>query len=140
MKQRDDVIPKILERYHTIAVVGLSAKSNRASHGVSSYMQQHGYRIIPVNPAYAGTKILGEHCYATLEAAATALNKDGLKIELVNCFRQADAIMPIAEDAIEIGARIPWRQSFEQCQIGLVDSAIGVNIAGQLHQSQWRLG
>ena len=59
-------IPKLLSQARTIAVVGLSAREDRASHEVASYLQQHGHRIIPVNPTYAGQSILGEHCYATL--------------------------------------------------------------------------
>ena len=110
MKQTTDVISNVLASCHTIAVVGLSAKLNRASHGVSQYMQQHGYRIIPVNPTYAGTQILGELCYASLEEAAKALSKDNLKIDLVNCFRQSEAILPIADEAIAIGARCLWMQ------------------------------
>jgi predicted CoA-binding protein len=110
MKQPIDVISKVLASCHTIAVVGLSAKPNRASHGVSDYMQQHGYRIIPVNPTYAGTHILGEYCYASLDEAAKALGKENLKIDLVNCFRQSEAIPPIADAAIAIGARCLWMQ------------------------------
>lgn len=73
-------------------------------------MQAHGYRIIPVNSTHADTEILDEPCYATLDEAAKALSKDGLKFDLVNCFRQADAIMPIAKEAIKIGARCLWMQ------------------------------
>ncbi|HEY8102020.1 MAG TPA: CoA-binding protein [Burkholderiaceae bacterium] len=110
MKQTNDVISNVLASCHTIAVIGLSAKSNRASHGVSQYMQQHGYRIIPVNPTYAGTRILDEYCYASLGEAAQALRKDNVKIELVDCFRQSEAIPAIADDAIAIGARCLWMQ------------------------------
>lgn len=110
MKQTTDVISNVLVSCHIIAVVGLSAKPNRASHGVSEYLQQHGYRIIPVNPTYAGTRILGELCYASLDEAAKALSKDNLKIDLVNCFRQSDAIAPIADEAIAIDARCLWMQ------------------------------
>jgi hypothetical protein len=105
-----DVVSQILASSRIIAVVGLSAKLNRASHGVARYMQEHGYRIIPVNPSYAGTRILGEHCHASLSEAAKALNKDNLKIDLVNCFRQPEAISPIAEEAIAIGAHYLWMQ------------------------------
>ncbi|MGZ3235810.1 MAG: CoA-binding protein [Burkholderiaceae bacterium] len=110
MKQTTDVISTVLASCHTIAVVGLSAKTNRASHGVSHYMQEHGYRIIPVNPVYAGTHILDELCYSSLEEAAKALSKNNLKIDLVNCFRQSNAISPIADEAIAIGARCLWMQ------------------------------
>ncbi len=63
MSKASGNIPNILSNFHTIAVVGLSVKSNRASNDVAAYMQAHGYRIIPVNPSYAGTHILGEYCY-----------------------------------------------------------------------------
>ncbi|MGZ3158553.1 MAG: CoA-binding protein [Burkholderiaceae bacterium] len=110
MKLSTNVISNILASCRTTAVVGLSAKPNRASQGVSQYMQQHGYRIIPVNPVYAGTYILDEFCYATLGEAAKALSTDNHKIDLVNCFRQSEAISPIADDAIAIGARCLWMQ------------------------------
>ena len=103
-------IPSLLSQCRTIAVVGLSAKSNRPSHEVAQYMQAHGYRIIPVNPMYAGTRILGEHCYSTLVEAASAVAKEGGKIDLVDCFRKSDAIAPIADEAIAIGARCLWMQ------------------------------
>jgi len=110
MSRTLDSISAILANRHTIAVVGLSAKSNRASHDVAQYMQQHGYRIIPVNPTYVGTHILGEFCYASLSEAADDLGKSKLKIEIVNCFRQSNAIMPIADEAIAIGASCLWMQ------------------------------
>ncbi len=63
-----DQLSRILRRSHTIAVVGLSAEWHRPSFFASKYMQDHGYRIVPVNPRYAkaGTDVLGEHCYADL--------------------------------------------------------------------------
>jgi predicted CoA-binding protein len=94
----------------TIAVVGLSAKPDRASHEVAAYIQAQGYRIIPVNPAYAGTAILGEHCYPTLTQAARNLSEEGVAIDLVDCFRRPEHIMPVVEEAIAIGARCVWMQ------------------------------
>lgn len=94
----------------TIAVVGLSANTSRPSFDVARAMQAYGYRIIPVNPILAGTSILGEHCYATLAEAATALQTDGIGIDIVNCFRKSADIMPIADAAIAIGARVLWMQ------------------------------
>jgi uncharacterized protein len=110
MSQNAFSIPELLKRSHTIAVVGLSAKSNRPSYEVAEYLQKHGYRIIPVNPAYAGTHILNELCYSSLPEAAAALAKDHMKIDIVDCFRKSEAIMPIAEDAITIGAACLWMQ------------------------------
>jgi len=95
----------------TIAVIGLSPNAERDSHRVSAYMQQHGYRIIPINPAAAGTEILGEHVYASLEDAQQAL--PGLEIDTVNVFRRSvDTDRPIA-DAIAAwsgGVRTVWLQ------------------------------
>jgi len=97
-------------RFPVIAVVGLSQQSHRPSHEVAAYMQAHGYRIVPVNPTYAGTHILGELCYATLQDAATALAAENLKIGIVDCFRKATEIGPIADAAIAIGAPCLWLQ------------------------------
>ncbi|OGB22067.1 MAG: CoA-binding protein [Burkholderiales bacterium RIFCSPLOWO2_02_FULL_57_36] len=110
MTKTNNSIPDILQRSRTIAVVGLSAKTSRPSHEVADYLQQNGYRIIPVNPAYAGTYILDEYCYASLQEAASALSKEKIKIDIVDCFRKSDAILPIAEEAIAIGAPCLWMQ------------------------------
>ncbi|MFC3107714.1 CoA-binding protein [Undibacterium arcticum] len=103
-------IAQILADTHTIAVVGLSAKTDRASHQVAYYLQSHGYRIIPVNPTYAGTHILGEPCFSTLAEAAASLAQENIRIDLVDCFRRAEAILPIADAAIQIGAAVLWMQ------------------------------
>lgn len=104
-----NTIAQILQEAHTIAVVGLSDKPERASYGVAAYLQEQGYRILPVNPACAGQQILGEPVFATLQDAAAALG-DGKKIDIVDCFRKPDAIVPIARDAIAVGARCLWMQ------------------------------
>lgn len=110
MTNLDSLIPEVLKRSRTIAVVGLSAKSNRPSHEVAHYLQKTGYRIIPVNPGYAGTHILNELCYSSVRDAAVALSKENVKIDIVDCFRKSEAIMPIADDAISIGADCLWMQ------------------------------
>jgi uncharacterized protein len=110
MIQEEKVIRDILSDSRTIAVVGLSSHSDRPSHEVAEYMQRHGYRIVPVNPTYAGTHILGEHCYATLTQAAAALSETGNTIDIVDCFRKPEHILPLAEEAIAIGARCIWMQ------------------------------
>jgi predicted CoA-binding protein len=110
-------IPALFSECRTIAVVGLSAKPERDSHEVAAYMQANGYRIIPVNPTYAGTAILGEHCYPTLTQAARALSEKGVAIDLVDCFRRPEHIMPIAEETIHIAARCLWMQ------LGIVNQA-----------------
>jgi predicted CoA-binding protein len=93
-----------------IAVVGLSVKPDRPSHEVAQYMQAHGYRIIPVNPTYAGTHILGELCYASLTEAVAALAADGKKIGIVDCFRKSSEIGPIVEEAIALALPCVWMQ------------------------------
>ncbi|MBC7502418.1 MAG: CoA-binding protein [Herminiimonas sp.] len=106
-----DLISTILAQSRTIAVVGLSEKPERPSHGVARYLQAQGYRIVPVNPACAGTMVLGEPCYANLIEASTALTDAGQpNIDVVDCFRRADAIAPVMDDAIRIGARYVWMQ------------------------------
>jgi predicted CoA-binding protein len=103
-------IPALLAEYRTIAVVGLSTKPDRPSHAVARYLQAHGYRIIPVNPTYAGTHILGEHCFSTLRQAAKMLSEEGARIEIVDCFRKPEYIGSIVDEAIAIGARCIWMQ------------------------------
>ena len=92
---------RILKENHTIAVVGLSANWHRPSFFAAKYLQQHGYRIIPVNPTY--TEILGEKCYPDLASVPE-------KIDVVDCFRKTEDIPPLAEQAIEIGAKVLWLQ------------------------------
>jgi predicted CoA-binding protein len=94
---------KILKQVSTIAVVGLSANWYRPSYFAAKYMQEHGYRIIPVNPAYENQEILGERCYARLSDIPE-------KIDLVDCFRKSETIEPLAQEAIDIGAKVLWLQ------------------------------
>jgi predicted CoA-binding protein len=103
-------IPQILDDSKTIAIVGLSSKPERASFGVAEYLQGQGYRIIPVNPAYAGDEILGERVYASLQEAADALAPSGTRIDIVDCFRKSEDIPPLARDAIAIRAGCLWMQ------------------------------
>src|SRR6267378_5328360 len=97
-----DPITKILRENKTIAVVGLSSNPMRPSFGVTEYMQEAGYRIIPVNPNE--TEVLGEHSYARLEDVPE-------KIDIVNVFRRAEDVPPVVESAIRIGAKVVWMQS-----------------------------
>ena len=103
-------ISQILRDSKTIAIVGLSNKPDRASFGVAEYLQQQGYRILPVNPAYAGQQILGETVYATLQEAADAIAGSGQRIDIVDCFRKSEDIPPIARDAIAVRAGCLWMQ------------------------------
>ncbi len=99
----DAYIGGILRGCKTIAMVGASANWNRPSFFAMKYLQEKGYRIIPVNPGVAGQQILGETVYARLQDIPD-------KIDMVDCFRTSDAIPPIAEAAIEIGAKVLWMQ------------------------------
>jgi predicted CoA-binding protein len=101
----DDInsLRRILRENRVIAVVGLSADWYRPSFFAAKYMQEHGYRVIPVNPRYAGKQVLGERCYASLREIPD-------KVDLVVVFRKSDDVMPVAEDAIAIGARVLWQQ------------------------------
>jgi len=103
-------IEQILRAARTVAVVGLSSKPERASLEVATYLQEQGYRIIPINPAYAGQHILGETAYATLQEAADALASSGTRIDVVDCFRKAEEMQPIAKDAIDVRAGCLWMQ------------------------------
>jgi uncharacterized protein len=97
-----------LQSTRTIAVVGISDDPSKPSHYVSAYMQKHGYTIIPVNPKYAlqGVKVLGQTCYAHL----TDIPASKLPVDIVNCFRPTIDIVPIAQDAVAIGAKGLWQQ------------------------------
>jgi predicted CoA-binding protein len=99
----DDItgIRRILRTSRTIAVVGLSAKWYRPSFFAAKYMQDHGYRIIPVNPSYQ--EVLGERCYATVGEVSQP-------VDIVDCFRRAEEMVPIARDAVAIGAKVLWMQ------------------------------
>ncbi len=93
-----------------IAVVGLSNRPERASFDVAAYLQSAGYRIVAVNPMYAGQTILGERCHASLQEASTALAGQGLRVSIVDCFRKSADIPPVVEEAIAIGADCVWMQ------------------------------
>jgi len=103
----DDIagLRRILTRSHTIAVVGLSANWYRPSFFAAKYMRDHGYRIIPVNPAYED--VMGERCFPDLR---TAREITATAIDIVDCFRKSADIPPIARDAVAIGAKVLWMQ------------------------------
>jgi len=95
-------IRKILEQSRYIAVAGLSDSPIKPSNQVSRYMQDMGYRIIPVNPKY--DHILGEKCYTDLRSVPVA-------IDIVNIFRNPDHVYPIVEQAVALRPRAIWMQS-----------------------------
>jgi predicted CoA-binding protein len=103
-------IEQILRAAKTVAIVGASDKPERASNEVGEYLQSQGYRIVPINPAYAGQEIYGEKVYATLQEAADALAQNGIHIDVVDCFRKPEDIPPIAHDAIDVRAGTLWMQ------------------------------
>lgn len=121
MSQDAAAIRALLADSRTIAVVGLSAKPHRPSHSVAKYLQLHGYRIVPVNPTYAGTRILGEYCHSSLPAAAQAMDKEGARIDIVDCFRSPEFMEPLADEAIAIQAHCLWMQ------LGVVNEAAAAN-------------
>ena len=96
-----DPVTEILKSSRTIAVVGLSSRHFRPSHGVAEYLQSAGYRIIPVNPGEA--EVLGEKSYARLEDVPEP-------VDIVNVFRRSEFVPEIVESAIRIGARAVWMQ------------------------------
>ena len=96
-----DPIRDILEQFKTLAVVGLSSKIMRPSHGVSEYMQSHGYRIIPVNPQEAS--VLGEKAYASLDDVHEPF-------DTVVIFRRSEFVPEVMEAAIRKGAKVIWMQ------------------------------
>src|SRR6266849_2162760 len=96
-----ETIARILDQCRTIAVVGLSSKSTRPSHGVAAYMQRHGYRVIPVNPNER--EVLGEKAYASLTEVPD-------RIDLVDVFRRSEEAGAAVDEAIAIGAKAVWLQ------------------------------
>ena len=99
----DDIekIGRILKENHVIAVVGLSANWHRPSFFAAKYLQDHGYRIIPVNPTY--DEILGEKCYPSLLDITEP-------VDVVQVFRKPEDVPPIVEQAVKIGAKVVWMQ------------------------------
>ncbi|MFL6673754.1 MAG: CoA-binding protein [Massilia sp.] len=122
-------ISQILNDSKTIAVVGMSNKPDRASHEVAEYLQSQGYRIVPVNPSYAGQQILGETVYGSLQEAANTLASDGQRIDIVDCFRKPEDIPPLARDAIAIRAGCLWMQlGIENQQAADLARAAGLDV------------
>jgi predicted CoA-binding protein len=106
----DDIqtLSRILKESRVIAMVGLSANWYRPSYFAAKYMLDHGYRVIPVNPSYAN--VLGQKCYPALRDIPE-------RVDIVDCFRKSEEIMPLAQDAIAIGAKVLWMQ------IGVINEA-----------------
>ncbi|HTV90094.1 MAG TPA: CoA-binding protein [Stellaceae bacterium] len=114
----DTYLRDILLSVRTIAVVGASPRPHRASHRVMRFLQDRGYRTIPVNPNAAGTTILGEHCYA-------ALGEIAQPIDMVDIFRRSEFAGAAADAAIAIGAGVVWMQ------LGVIDRAAAERAAAR---------
>jgi predicted CoA-binding protein len=99
----DDVagLARILAKSRTIAVVGLSANWYRPSYFAAKYLQEHGYRVMPVNPNYA--EVLGERCYPSVAAIPDA-------VDVVDGFRKPDEMPALAREAVAKGAKVLWMQ------------------------------
>lgn len=118
----DDIasLRRILRTSRTIAVVGLSADWFRPSYFAAKYMQEHGYRIVPVNPRYE--TVLGERCHATLVTIE-------VPVDIVDVFRKTEDVLPIAEQAIAIGAKCLWQQiGVKNEQAAALAAAAGLDV------------
>jgi hypothetical protein len=104
-----EVIDEMLRKSKTIAVVGMSDKSWRASHNIGRYLTAEGYQVLPVNPALK--EILGQPCYPDLDTAqAAARELTGSGIDLVDVFRASENVPPIVDDVIRLGIPYLWLQ------------------------------
>lgn len=99
----DEERSQLLRDAKTIAVVGASPKPDRPSHGVAKFLIERGYDVIPVNPLWAGKEILGRPVYASLSEIPVS-------VDIVDVFRRAEDCLPIAEEAVKIGAKALWLQ------------------------------
>ncbi|MEJ5301561.1 MAG: CoA-binding protein [Thermodesulforhabdaceae bacterium] len=97
----DEEVAELLKSAKTVAVVGISHNEDRDSHKVAKYLKEHGYKIIPVNPKYK--EVLGEPCYPDLKSVPE-------KIDVVDIFRNIEAIPGIVDEAISVGAGAVWMQ------------------------------
>jgi uncharacterized protein len=103
------VIREMLEKARTIAVVGMSDKTWRASHNIGKYLASNGFRVLPVNPALM--QVSGMKCYPDLEAAqAAAREEGGAGIDLVDVFRASEFVPPIVDDVIRLSIPYLWLQ------------------------------
>lgn len=107
---RAEDIVELLQSVRTIAMVGASDRLDRPSHGVMKFLQDHGYRVLPVNPTITGEHVHGEYVWREL-------GQIGEPIDLVDIFRRSSAVGPIVDEAIAIGAKAVWMQ------LGVIDEA-----------------
>jgi uncharacterized protein len=113
-------IKSLLAAAKTIAVVGLSPKPDRDSYQVAAYLQQHGYRVIPVRPAQA--EILGEKAYASLDDIAGP-------VDIIDVFRSSDQILPHAQEALRLRPKVFWMQEgIENQEAAALLTAAGIDV------------
>jgi predicted CoA-binding protein len=105
---RDEDIAQLLTDARTIAVIGASDRPSRPSYGVMRFLQNHGYRVLPVNPQITGEHVLGEFVWRELAQI-------GVPIDIVDVFRRPDAVADAVDQAIFVGAKAVWMQ------LGVVD-------------------
>jgi predicted CoA-binding protein len=107
----DDEIKSLLDRVQTIAVVGWSPKPDRASHSVAAFLKRRGYRVIPVNPGFAGEQALGEMIHASLSSIT-------VPVDMVDIFRRSSEVGPVVDEALRLpGLQAVWMQ------LGVVNEA-----------------
>lgn len=117
LEPTDEIIHRILASVKTIAVIGASDKQNRPVYGVMRFLQRKGYRCIPVNPRLAGQKLLGETVYASLAEIPEP-------VDMVDVFRRSEEVEPVANAAIDIGAKVLWMQ------LGVINESAASRAAG----------
>ena len=100
MDSQDQIVTQLTDS-KTIAVVGLSPRQERPSHYVAKYLQEQGYRVIPVNPQL--DNVLGEKCYPDLKSVPEP-------IDMVDVFRRSELVPPVVDEAIEVGVKYIWMQ------------------------------
>jgi len=110
LEYSDQLLRDILSSTKTIALVGASQKPHRDSYRVMAFLQQQGYRVIPVNPSLEGQTLMGEKVYAKLEDIPDT-------IDLVDIFRNAEAAGEVTDEAIQVGAKVVWMQ------LGIINEA-----------------
>jgi hypothetical protein len=116
----DEDIKPLLTAAKTIAVVGLSPKPDRDSYQVAAYLQQHGYRVLPVRPAQA--EILGEKAYASLDDIAGP-------VDIIDVFRSPDQILPHAQEALRLKPKVFWMQEgIENREAAALLTAAGIDV------------
>jgi predicted CoA-binding protein len=118
----DDIsgLRRILTRSRSLAVVGVSANWYRPSYFAAKYMQDHGYRIFPVNPNYA--EVLGERCYPSVDAIPES-------VDIVDCFRKPGEIVPLAREAVAKGAKVLWMQlGIRNDEAAAIATAAGLDV------------